>query len=461
MENLRIAKVKIQNIMAIRELEFSPDTVTILEGGNATGKSSVIRALDLMFQRGHDADLILDPIRLPIPPYPAECRKWKKPRSGKVEITLSDGSTLIATVRAKNTLRDWFSATGEKLGGSDKIRELVTGIALDPGRFIDPVGSKAEKEKARLDFLLDVLPVDIPIEKVREFIPDVLGPVDLARIDSHIEGFATKRTGINQQVALLDKSTQQLERLLPEDDETDWAAAAEEAQGKVTDARSVLDGLAKDRDVLVRAEQNEIEKRCEENIAGLQTQIAAFKEQRVRKSAEMQERAQRLYEGKAREHEQSLQDLRETLGTARERAAGQERAAGIREQIALNRKDWALEARRSGDLTEQIEGLRGLRKDALSDLPIEGLDIRGGRVFVDDTPIEHLNDSDRLLIALQIATQGDNLLRFVYLEHSEFLEEDRFRRAVETLNKTGDVQVVLHRVSGAPELEVVVAGAPE
>ncbi len=457
MDNLRIKHVKITNIMAIRELEFSPGTVTVVTGTNATGKSAVMKALDLMFQRGHDADLILDPVRLPIPPYPAECRQWKKPKSGKVEITLSDGSTLIATVRAKNTLREWFSATGEKLGGSDKIRELVTGIALDPGRFTHPVGSKAEQEKQRLDFLLDVLPVDIPIEQVREFIPDILGPVDLAKVDSHIDGFSTARTTVNQRVTLLDKSIQQLETALPEDDETDWAAAAEEVQGKVTKASSVLDGLAHDRDVLIRSNNDKIIASAQGEIDDLLQQVETIKADRRQRVKESLESCRNVYEANANEHEQSLQALRETLGTARERASSQERAAGVREQIKNNRRDSATETAKANGLTAQIEGLRQLRKDALSDLPIEGLDIRAGRVFVDDTPIEHLNDSDRLLIALQIATQGDHPLRFVYLEHSEYIESERFRRAVETLNETGDVQVVFHRVSSAPKLEVVAA----
>ena len=455
MDNLRIKHVKITNIMAVRELEFSPKTVTVVTGTNATGKSSVVKALDLMFQRGHDPDWILDPARLPIPPYPAKCRQWKKPKSGKVEITLSDGSYLIATVRAKGTLRDWFSATGEKLGGSDKIRTLVTGIALDPDRFINPTGSKAEQEKQRLGFLLDVLPVDIPIEKVREFIPDILGPVDLARIDSHIEGFGTTRTTVNQRVTLLDKSTEQLEKALPKDDETDWAAAAEEAQAKVTRASSALDGLAKDRDVLIRSSNDKITADAQVEIDDLLEQVETIKADRQQRVKESLESCRNLYEANANEHEQSLQNLRETLVAARERATAQERAAGLREQIANNRRDSATETAKASGLTAQIEGLRELRKGALSDLPIEGLDIRNGKVYVDNTPIDHLNDSDRLLIALQISTQGDHPLRFVYLEHSEFLEEDRFKRAVATLNANGDVQVILHRVSSAPKLEVV------
>ncbi len=456
MDNLRINHVKITNIMAIPELEFSPKTVTVVTGTNATGKTAVMKALDLMFQRGHDADLILDPARLPIPPYPAECRAWKKPRSGKVEITLSDGSTLTATVRAKNTLREWFSATGEKLGGSDKIRELVTGIALDPGRFTHPVGSKPEQERARLDFLLDVLPIDIPIERVREFIPDILGPVDLARIDSHIEGFGTKRTDINRQVTLLDRSVEQLEKALPEDDETGWGAEADRIQGETAESEKSMQAMIGDRDVWITTEKAAKRTEFDAKIRTLHIQIGALQTECAKAEAEVEREGSRLYEESVVETRELLQQLSVNLATARERATAQERAAGLREQIKNNRRDSAAETAKANGLTTQIEGLRALRKGALSDLPIEGLDIRDGKVYVDETPIEHLNDSDRLLIALQIATQGDNPLRFVYLEHSEFLEEGRFKRAVDTLNEQGDVQVILHRVSSAPRLEVIV-----
>lgn len=459
MEGLRITNIKACNIKAIRELECKLGTVTIASGNNATGKSAFLNLFEIVFQRGHDADWILDPARLPIPPYPEECRKWKKPKSGKVEIELSNGSTITATVRAKTTIREIYSATGEKLGGSDEIRKLVTGIALDPGRFVHPTGSKAEQDKARLDFLLDVSPVDIPIDLIREFIPDILGPVDLARIDSHIEGFGAKRTTVNQRVTLLDKSIEQLEKALPEDDGTDWAAAAEEAQEKVTEAHSVLGGLAADRDVLIQSDRGNIKGNCQHEIDELKQQIVDVQADREKQLADSAARNRRLYEDEARVHEQILQNLRETLGTARERASAQERAAGVREQIANNRRDSASETAAAEGLTAQIEGLRDLRKDALADMPIEGLDIRAGKVYVDETPIEHLNDSDRLLIALQISTQGDNPLRFVFVENSESIEDERFRRAVDTLNEAGDVQVVFHRVSSAPEL--VVAGVAE
>jgi len=57
---LHVAALTIRDFLGIEEMEISPGKATIIEGKNATGKSSILRAL----QAAIGGDVPLDPIRM-------------------------------------------------------------------------------------------------------------------------------------------------------------------------------------------------------------------------------------------------------------------------------------------------------------------------------------------------------------------------------------------------------------
>ena len=56
--HLRIAHLKISNILGIDELEFSPAGFNDIRGKNGTGKTSVLEAIKAATGKGHDATLL-------------------------------------------------------------------------------------------------------------------------------------------------------------------------------------------------------------------------------------------------------------------------------------------------------------------------------------------------------------------------------------------------------------------
>lgn len=55
---MKIAHVKISNILGIAELEFTPAGFNEISGPNGTGKTSVLEAIKAALSTGHDATLL-------------------------------------------------------------------------------------------------------------------------------------------------------------------------------------------------------------------------------------------------------------------------------------------------------------------------------------------------------------------------------------------------------------------
>ena len=55
---LKVHGLTIRHVMGIEEMEIAPGAVTLIEGRNGSGKSSVVEAIRSVLGRGHDATLV-------------------------------------------------------------------------------------------------------------------------------------------------------------------------------------------------------------------------------------------------------------------------------------------------------------------------------------------------------------------------------------------------------------------
>ena len=55
---MRVAHVRISNILGIEEIEFAPGGFTEVSGGNGAGKTSVLEAIRAALRGGNDATLL-------------------------------------------------------------------------------------------------------------------------------------------------------------------------------------------------------------------------------------------------------------------------------------------------------------------------------------------------------------------------------------------------------------------
>ncbi|MCQ4574556.1 MAG: ATP-binding protein, partial [Candidatus Brocadiales bacterium] len=55
---MKVAAIKIHNILGIESLEIKPNSMTFIEGENGAGKTSVLEAIKAIIHGGHDATLL-------------------------------------------------------------------------------------------------------------------------------------------------------------------------------------------------------------------------------------------------------------------------------------------------------------------------------------------------------------------------------------------------------------------
>lgn len=56
---MKLTKLKIKNILGIEDIEFDAGKFTTITGANSSGKSSIFKAIQNVFQGGHEANLLL------------------------------------------------------------------------------------------------------------------------------------------------------------------------------------------------------------------------------------------------------------------------------------------------------------------------------------------------------------------------------------------------------------------
>ena len=107
----------------------------------------------------------------------------------------------------------------------------------------------------------------------------------------------------------------------------------------------------------------------------------------------------------------------------------------------------------SKELTKAIENLDKLKSDLLSDLPVEGLEVRDGDIFVDGIPFDRVNESARISLALEIARIRSGELGLVLCDGLECLDSKTFEAFRKKALKTG-LQFIVTRVSDEERLTI-------
>lgn len=373
---MKIQSVEITNILGTEHARFAPGSLTVIQGHNGSGKSSIIDALLSVFEGGHDPGLL---------------RRGAK--KGQTILTLDDGTTIAKTVTAKGSTVEILDAAGHIVPAPQKfINGLAESLKVDPARLL------LAKPKDLLAVLLEVMPIAFDPEEVMQACGG--RPVPNKTLD--LDGLAAVRKQIYDERAVANKAARDAEgtvtslrRSLPEQDEKDWGAEAKTLRADVAAGEKAVAASKASYESETRAALQDIR-------SALDDEIAALRAKHDRKVAEINglcgERLKQLDADAA----PYLDDLKARAATAQERAAAQQKAAGIRESIdTFDRK--IRESNIASDrLSEAIEALDKLKAAKLESLPIPGLEVSEGKPYLDGVPWEHVNTARQVETAFQI-----------------------------------------------------------
>lgn len=455
---MRIQRVEIENVRNIARLVLEPKRLTVVKGSNGTGKTTIIESVRAVFEGGFDGRLV----RL-------------GETIAKIRLTLDDGTTIERTVNRerKSSTLTIKSADGEIVPSPQKfVESLASGFAYDPLAFL------SAKPDKRAKFVEQFADVAVASAEIQEAVNDSwwinhYDPKDSAfsNIDRIYEAGYERRAEINRKVRDLDGTIKTLRggiETLNENGE-DWSAA-EASAGLAYREQSAALRIAEQtvRDQANAARQAE-EVKHKSAIATAQAEysaaMAAARQRLETAQAEAAAAASANKETIARMENEELQRLQSEQGpaVAEARAAHEHartkltewhKAKGAREQVDRLEAEVKEKAGQAVTMDRVLDNLKKLRLEKLSQVPIEGLELRDGKVFVGGIEFDALNTAKKIEIALQIAAQKPGELEFMLLDQAEHLDEANWEEFKQGVLASG-FQVIAARVDdGALTVEV-------
>jgi hypothetical protein len=374
---MRIVKASFRNIMGIEDMTIVPGAFTLFEGDNAEGKSSGLEALRYAVAKGHDPDMLR---------VGAE--------TGEVRLDLDDGRAIVTTVNPDDTERNVILQHGGKAGrGATLLAQLHDQISVNPLAFL----LAPPKEQAQL--LLETMPLHLDPVKVQEaagiaLTEDELAGDALEVLDRVRRMVYDQRTGVNRLLKDKEATARQLGEVLgeeappPPDVTALENAVANSAQVALQTTRKSQANLEK-RKQTVRATA---ESAIEEIRKGVQQELERCQKQ---EDVDLQEVLRPL-----RDQEASLKSEISAADQVRQRWEAYHATRGLMDRAAFEASAHQDEA---AHLTKSLARLDQLKADLLATLPIKGLVIREGKIYLDGVAFRRTNTARRIAFGLTIS----------------------------------------------------------
>lgn len=410
----RIAALRVANYRRARDIEIYPDAdraLILIGGKNATGKTSLIDALTVLF--GGAKLLPADPVH-----HGAE----------KASI--------------------WAALDGDEPGSELEVRRVIQPDGESVLEVRDRLGAVRAPQKMLDDLVgarfLDPLQfLQLPAKEQRAALMRVIPDADrLAQLDGKRERAFTKRTEVGRD---LTKAKAQLAGL-PEiavGAPIDVAALTEESR-RLAELQHVGAQLANAKDAAVRATQEAVNRRVMNThaIEKLEKQLAELRAQQEPLDTEVQRCEAAAAEVIAKLDAaaaawKALQPRRDQIDADLRRAADHNRAVFAAEAQQQRRADVAAEVElhtaEHAKLTQLLDTIDQRKAEILAAaaLPVEGLAIAEGGIELGGVPFEQASDAERWRVALAIAVAASPGLSDVWVRDGALLDDDSLAAVAE------------------------------
>lgn len=388
---MKISHIRINSILGLDELEFSPEGFTTIEGPNGTGKTSVLEAIKAAIQTGHDATLLRNGAD-----------------KGEVVLVLDDGMSITKKVGVDSSSTEVRGADGKRMSRpAEAIKALTDMMSVNPVEFL------TAKKQDRVKVLLEAMPIEVDAAELSK----VSGVKVTAQPGLHalhvIELVHTQvyddRTGTNRAVKEKDATIKQLREAMPD--------AVEGIEGSEEDIAADVSAADVARQTLlgrIDAKLQGIKDAARDNIDAIRTKLqddidalkAAAQVKVDAINAEVAENTEKATAAKTGANEKhaaatgplntALNAMRANRNTAAKRQQTIELIDTMTEELETLRAD--AEAQ-----TAALAAIEAYKSKLLSELPIPGLEVRAGEIFLNDVPFDRVNTAGQVGVAVAIA----------------------------------------------------------
>jgi len=415
---MRIVHINIENIRGIEALEIKPGALTVVSGSNGAGKSSVIAAIQAVFEGGHDPSMI---------------RTGAK--KGVVDLTLEDGTVIKRTISAKASNLEVTTKDGDK---KKSPAAYVAGLAS--GFALDPIAILTAGKKDRAKFLLENSNVKFQPAELAETIGCVwLEAATLEEVDKLRKGMFEERTGINSRAKESQETAHALRKSMPDEMDRDYVSELAEVESKLMGRTNEASAIKAEGEKQLLEQRTAACDRHAAKVSKLKDALADEQDKLIQHFHASMIEAQK-------DISSEIADLAEQKFKLRAKADEQLRAALMNEQLELHLGRYRSLDRQADALTKSLEKLDALKAKKLAEDGIEGMEIVDGEIVVGGVPFDALNTAQQYALAFQIAARGVGDLPLMICDRAEAFDStqwDEFR----SIAAESGFQIIAARVS--------------
>ena len=398
---MKILKLILKNVLGHELLEFEAGKFNQITGANGTGKTSIIEAIKSTLQGGHDATL-----------------KRNGAKTGEVVIVLDDNMIItkqIGEESSNTTITQNGSKVSQPMTRIASFRDI---LGLNPAAFL------TADDKQRMQMLLETVPTSVSAAQLREatgiqHITEDANGNALEVVQRYRKQVYEERRDVNRDVRQLQTTINQLQESLINVEEVESETLEsltnqiQELNNKRADALKKIADEKEQRIAQINQEYNqqvqELTAEFEERVTPLQQRSSAL--QAIQKQATIQ---------------QTTRDNIKQMQVNLERA-------GV---IAINKE-------------EALDRIDALYQGLLDGMPIEGMTLQEGKIYLDGVPFERINTARKVQFALKLAVlrAKGNPLKLICMDGMELLSTETYIAFVSAAKQVDDIQFFVTRVS--------------
>lgn len=426
---MKIARVKIRQLMGIEELEFEAGKLTVIAGGNGTGKTSILEIIGSALSGGtHDPKMVR---------VGAE--------KGDVCIELDDGMKIVKTISEKGASFSVKDADGNEVKKPVTfLSSILDQISSNPVEFL------TAKPKDRARVLLEAMPIEADRNELRRLtaglenvVPNSLEGLDL--IDSVHQAVYDKRTTVNVLARDKEGAAKQLRSAIGDENPEQIQAQINEAFESENIAHAALKGVQGDLGASELAEVTaienqikEIERKANEDILKLQAEIVG-----------VQGKYNTLHAERTADLTRTINEAKVLRTQLQERKTLAVKAEKAREDALKAEQDAEELKLQSEAMTATLDAIKKYRNGLIENLPIQGLEVVNGDVYRDGVQFDKLNTAQKVDIAIQIASLRAKGLPIARMDGFECLDPETWS-AFQEAAVASNMQLFVTRVTDGP-----------
>lgn len=441
----RVKRLKFRNIVGIDELEIEPGKWTVLEGGNAAGKTSALLGLASISEGGHDPTLLRQ--------GEEEGEVWMLIEDVDEETGEAgelDGVEIRKRIKRDESTLDVKDPKRGPIGASKTfVDEILDAVSFNPVKFLT--------SDDRVEILLEAIDARVDEDQLLEAVGDVQvadaiiakasdrGALDA--IDAVRKEVYDKRTGVNRVAREKRTTADELRDTLPGD-----GADPQDIEEELAEAEAALEAERAERDERLEAVRSKTEKGVEELQRERDAEVERLQKEIERVRNEYQEgidEARMTRDERVKEIEEAygfeISQRQDLVSTLRERLKAVEGASRTREMIQEAETTAEEREAEADEMTAALGRLDELKERLLEDLPIEDAEVRDGELYVGGIPFDRLNSAKQADCVVQIAEARAGDLKLMVVDDLELLDKPHFEAMAERI-KASPLQAIVTRV---------------